>query len=532
MSVKLIQTELGNFKEIRKFIFDRFKETGIPKKTGVEAFFVFETVYSDILENGVDPDCPVTVAVGKTFGETVVRIKYEGEIYVPLSGNEETTEDVIMGAYADKIKHSYFNGYNNIYISVKRSYSPQLIQGLIASLIACIVYIIMRITMDKEIMVGLNDNIFFPLEKTFANAVLMVGAPVTFFSLLQHMFSIYINSDSSKLRRIQKNAIFSSVTAILFAIPVGVLLSIPISNALLEVWGVRNITLKVDLVGLIESLVPTSIFSPFETIAPFPLLVLSLLTAYALCTSGEYFAKLKTAIDAGYTLFGRMLIVVMYTLPLFSFLATLDMLIDAGIKLTIGLGAMLLAIIISSIVIIALYMYRLAKSGVDVKMFAKKIPPLLLENLKINSAIDACPYNIRYCAHEYGMDKDNLKDALPLLAQINLDGNCYFITLTSLTIMFVSGTKVELFQVLTIGLLVLMLSLGAPNQPGSCVIGLLIIFNYMNQYEFIPVAIFGELILGSVQNLFNVFGDIVTVAVVDQNIKKEKKSKQKAAVSA
>ena len=98
--------------------------------------------------------------------------------------------------------------------------------------------------------------------------------------------------------------------------------------------------------------------------------------------------------------------------------------------------------------------------------------------------------------------------------------------------MFVSGTKVELFQVLTIGLLVLMLSLGAPNQPGSCVIGLLIIFNYMNQYEFIPVATFGELILGSVQNLFNVFGDIVTVAVVDQNIKKEKKSKQKAAVSA
>ena len=63
-----------------------------------------------------------------------------------------------------------------------------------------------------------------------------------------------------------------------------------------------------------------------------------------------------------------------------------------------------------------------------------------------------------------------------------------------------------------IALLVFFLSLGAPNQPGSCLIGVLIILSYMNALELIPLAIFSELVFGSLQNLINVVGDIVTAA--------------------
>ena len=44
------------------------------------------------------------------------------------------------------------------------------------------------------------------------------------------------------------------------------------------------------------------------------------------------------------------------------------------------------------------------------------------------------------------------------------------------------------------------------------VIGVLIILNYMNAPELIPLAIYSEVVFGSLQNLINLTGDIVTAA--------------------
>ena len=70
---------------------------------------------------------------------------------------------------------------------------------------------------------------------------------------------------------------------------------------------------------LIESLVPDSIFEPFETIMPVPLIIVAMIVTYAFCTVGKYFDQMKKAIDACYTLFSRMLQVVMYAFPFFCF---------------------------------------------------------------------------------------------------------------------------------------------------------------------------------------------------------------------
>ena len=164
---------------------------------------------------------------------------------------------------------------------------------------------------------------------------------------------------------------------------------------------------------------------------------------------------------------------------------------------------------------VAYYEVRLSIKGVNVKGFITKFCPLLIENLKINSAIDAAPFNIRYCVKTYGFNRERLKDSIPVLAQINLDGNCYLLTLCALMFIYTIDINVSWLDITLISVLILFVSMGAPNQPGSCMIGIMMIICYFNVYNLITVAIYIEVFLSGILNLTNVVGDIVTVAVED-----------------
>ena len=80
----------------------------------------------------------------------------------------------------------------------------------------------------------------------------------------------------------------------------------------------------------ISSLLPSSIFEPFETYLPFPIIILALLTTYAFCSIGEYFDVMQKGVNVCLTFFSKMLNVVMFTLPLFCFLAVLSSLFTDG----------------------------------------------------------------------------------------------------------------------------------------------------------------------------------------------------------
>ena len=54
------------------------------------------------------------------------------------------------------------------------------------------------------------------------------------------------------------------------------------------------------------------------------------------------------------------------------------------------------------------------------------------------------------------------------------------------------------------------------NRGGSILIGLLVIFNYMNAMDIIALAIYAEAIFGSLLSAANAAGDIVTIAIAEK----------------
>ena len=207
------------------------------------------------------------------------------------------------------------------------------------------------------------------------------------------------------------------------------------------------------------------------------------------------------------------------TLPFFFFMAMIEGMLRTGPGAVLYTLGMTFFVPVSLIILILVYAVWLGARGIDPFQFLKKLGPLFKENVVINSPIDAVPFNTRYCITKFGFDRKRTESVLPMLAQINLEGNCFIITLIALILMFTTGSGISWIDVMVVGILVFFLSLGAPNQPGSILIGLLVIFNYMNAMNIIALAIYCEAVFGSLLSAMNAGCDVITIAITDKNEK-------------
>ena len=222
-----------------------------------------------------------------------------------------------------------------------------------------------------------------------------------------------------------------------------------------------------------------------------------------------------------------MLNLVTALLPLGCFWSFLHLLLERGRAGFMGVALCWCAVLPGVFLIFALYALRLKCAGIRVTDFVKRMAPVFRENGKINSAIDAVPYNVRHCSRILGIDRHYLEEALPALAQINLDGNCFIIMELTMLLIVSSGASLSWWNYLLLAAVVLFLSFGAPNQPGSILIGMLIIFNYLKVPEMLPAAVYCEAMFGNLQNFVNVTGDFVMVAIGGRKMNTAKYRKEK-----
>ena len=519
-----IPLSFDQFETADTFIEEWMHQNRIDNKTILETRLLVESHFYELIEQGFGQNTMLTIKAQKTFGEYNIKLGFEGKAYDHSKNDDDgsSPEMMIVNAYNDKVGYRYRMGYNSIRIVVKRNYSSSLMSCFFAIILAMLVSTPLHAFLSVDHMTSLDNGIILPMIKQFENAMLMIGAPVTFFSLVKNLADNYIVSErSSSAKKLQTKSILTSVIAILLALVTGVLIAYLMSSHRGYLQDTGSFASGMNITEFIESLVPSSIFEPFETYMPFPIIMVALLLTYALCSIGEYFSNVHRIITICLAVFSKMLTVVMFTLPFVCFLAVLSMLMVNGVDNILVLLKFVLVIAASLVVIAIFYLMRLLIGKVEIKTFVKHLPQLMWENFKIGSAIDAVPFNIRYCKRKYGYSRKRLSAQLPILAQTNLDGNCYLIMLISMIFIYLLGIEISWLQIVGIALLVLFLSVGAPNQPGSMLIGMLIITFYLQADELIAIAIFAEVFFGSIQNIINVLGDIVTVAIEEQKFKQK-----------
>lgn len=510
------------FAKVDEYIRKNINIYEVSREISSDSRKIVNALIKNMVEQGFTEENVLSMRIIRSFGEIKIRLDFAGKAYDPTISDNAVLpeEDKILKAYEENIDYRYSSGHNTIYVIVKRSYNLSLMRCFGSIVLAILTYLFMRPFVSVETMANLEEDIVYPLVKMFSNAILMVGGPVTLFSLLKNLSDTYLASErNSSVRRLQAKTFITSAISIFLAIVSYAIVYYFLNKYIGYLSEYPKLEGTVFVSDVVNSLIPSSIVEPFVTLNPFPMILAALLVTYSLCSVGKYFAFFKKIIDAGYALFSRMMNIVMYGMPVFCYFAFLTPMLAGGFEDLI-LVVELVILINSTVLIIGLYyLARLYVGGVKIGPFLKGLPALIRENLRINSAVDAVPFNVRYCSKTYGYDRNRLTQNLRILAQINLDGNCCMLMTDALILLL--GVSVPWYQMAVIIFLVFFLSMGAPNQPGTILIGTLIIIYFLKADDLISMAIYLEVFLGSSQNLVNVLGDIVTVAIEEQQYLKK-----------
>lgn len=514
MNTITIGANLKCFSEAEAFIEEVFERRHVNASIAYETMQLFEALFSKIVFQVGDQDVEIEISNLNGLGHTDIKLVFPGKRFLASEGDVSIDPEAkIIEAFSDKVSCSYFGGYNVIRISLAKSAQAFILPNAIAIIAALVVSIVFALTLDDAGHDMVVREWIAPLQKLFTNAVLMIGAPMTLFSLLKNVTDSFIVSERhSAARKLFAASVVSSLVAIALALIMG----FTFARTILEIIGETE-SVDIGLAGwtlssAVDQIIPSSILEPFQSISPVPMIVMALLVASALCNMGQNFDIMKRAIDACYDLFSSILSIVMAAFPLACFLLFLEVLMsDDGFIRFVALLLEAIVVFVCTIPFLATYALRLKARGEKVTEFARKLWPLVKENFVIGSVIDAVPYNTRYCAKVFGFSRSRLEKELPVLSQTSLDGNCFILMLLATIFIFIANCPVSRLNVVVVALIVLFLSFGAPNQPGSILIGMLIILTYLNSSAAVSMALCFELFCGGLQNILNVISSIVMV---------------------
>ena len=501
--------------QARDFVEKTLKGHRINACSDTELMALFEALFHQAASQIDNDEAELEIRHFAGFGHADIRIRFECEHFtLPEEGAPADSEAGIIETFSDKFSFSHQSGDNFISISVGKNGWGLILPNLIAIVAAIIVGITLEFTVDDAGRQLLATEWVAPLEKLFTNAVLMIGAPMTLFSLLKNVTDSFIVAGrNSSSRALFIKAVSSSVSVIILALIMGFIFA---QQILLSTGVTDQVDIGLanwSLASAVDQIIPSSIIQPFETISPIPMIVVALLVVGALKSAEKSFDLLKRAIDACYNLFSGILQILMTAFPVACFLLFLEALLAKdGLRQFFDIFFIGIIVFACTVPLLALYALRLKAHGVQLRGFAKKLWPLLKENYLIGSVIDAVPYNTRYCSKNLGISKGRLERELPILAQTSLDGNCFILMLLATIYIFVANCEVTWFNVAVVALIVVFLSFGAPNQPGSILIGMLVILTYLNSDDVISLALCFELFCGGLQNILNVIGSVVVVA--------------------
>lgn len=520
-----IKASSSEFGKVRKYLEEELGKRQISREIILETMLVFEAIFSNII-NQVPNKTKIDVLVKNSFGQVNICFKYLGDMYIHNSFSDDASspEEKIIKAYDDKLQYSYHTSRNHISLSVKRGSMKSILAGAIGIVSAIVLCLLLRSVNTNEQNTAILANYLFPIERAYAGLLLMVGAPVTFLTLLSNLTDIYVFAEESSLSRVlQRRSFITSIISIILAIGIFQIFAILFRRdyGLLSIYASSS-SIDLSFADFLSESIPSNFFDPFLSSSPVPLIIVSLIVVYSFCASGKYINAFKRFIEAALNVFSKMINPLMYLLPFFCFLATLDLIIESGLMVLIEAFWIYLIILLGIVSMLIFYIIRLAIAKVEIIPFIKKLIPSIHENIIINSTADAVSYNIRYCSRVYGIKRSLLDESLPILSKINLDGNCFIVMFNALLLAFFTGLNLSLPNVLMIIFVVFFLSIGAPNPPGSIFIATLIMLEMLKLPEMISLCIFSEILFGPVQNLINYIGDIVTVAILEKEQSKAK----------
>ena len=506
--------------EITEYAISKLSSTGINSKLLYEYRLMIEELTLKLVRCA-KPNAELSVEFSRKLRKSQITFTCAGDTVLLAPHDGADLSGFILEEYSDYLTQSYAAGMNRVIFSTSvsdRSFMRACIISIVLSLLTSVLFQYALPASVSEWF--LNNSFFHSVVLIFTNFISCLAVPVSFFSVASSITSLIMTRQrNSRLSPLISGYILSTLAAI--CVGFGTFHVLNLLNPVFDLskYTAERISIMGNtLIDFINSSVPANIISPFIDSNPLPLLILAVAMGIS---SGSLFGtagkNIREGIEALKSLFCRMLGLFYNALPVFLYFALLSGWVSTGFQYYLRTLVTLLFILVPVAVFFLLYAIRLRVCGITLKEFYRDYSDVLKENYDIGSNILAMPYNRRMLRRKTGLPRGYLQDSLRLGTVMNMNGSSLLASFCIVFLLHACGIQLTVLEQIAALIVLILLSIGAPNQPGSLILVMLVLMKFLGVSQtFVANALVVEAVYGKLYSFINSMGDVVEIVLVSR----------------
>ena len=314
-----------------------------------------------------------------------------------------------------------------------------------------------------------------PLGDAFISLIKMMIAPVIFCTVVHGIASM---RDLGKVGRVGLKALIYFELVSTLALAIGLLVGelvhpgtgFNIDPASLDPKSVSSYVTRAKEEGVVAHLlaiIPSTFVDAFARGDLLQVLLIAILSGFAISRMGTLGEKITAAIDAAGKVFFRIIGIIVRAAPIGAFGAMAFTIGAYGIGALANLGALILVFYATSLLFVLVVLGAIARAaGFSILRFIAYIKDELLIVLGTSSSETVLPHMI-HKMERLGASKSVVGLVIPVGYSFNLDGTNIYMTLATLFLAQATNTPLSLGQELTILLVAMLTSKGASGVTGA-----------------------------------------------------------------
>lgn len=536
----LFETTSDGLSSAVEFVQHSLEEIGINSKEAIKGTLVSEEAIGSLMSHS-DGETNLSITVNHLFGDITVEMSTSGTEYslsddmasASLSMDDdigpqtqETIQNIFLRSLAKDLKYRHRNGVNYIRVTLVKSKQAFLYKTIGCLLAAIFIGVLLSIFAPQSFNDILDDYVLSPVKTVYINILKMIVAPLVFFSIVSCISGF---SNLSDLGKIGGRSIGLYFFTTLVAVAIGIFsfyLFKPGSEALSSavtataVKGASGASFSIK--EMLINMAPSNFIKPFLNDDMPQLIVLAVLCGIATGLIGQYSSVLQSIFRSFNEMFMKIAGILIGFMPIAVFCSAASMILDLGVQTLISIMNMFATFLFGLVCMMVVYCILIIVLGrMSPIPFIRKYSPVMLQVFSIASSNAAIPINMSFCENKLGVDSKVYSLSIPLGSTLNMNGTCIQLAVFALALAKVYGVPVSGESLITMAILTIILSMGAPGMPGGGVICLSVLLEQLHvPTEAVTLVMGIGPILGMFLCMSNCLGDVVVATIVARQTNK------------
>ena len=507
-----------NYSQIIEWLETIFTEMGLSQKEIYKGELLLEeNFYHFAIASGDENKFLAQVEITKHFGDVSIRMIALGKAYNPLSDISKIPEDereqysqAILKAHKDDISYARKNDANIVSICVHRSGNKLTIYTLIGLVVGIVLGLGAKSILAPDILMWLVENIFDLIEKLFLSALMLVIAPLVFFSVIEGITSM---SDATDIGRMGGKLMLLSVVklSVILVMSIGLGSWLGAMPDLVSILNEESHSaVVISLKEVMMNIIPSNIIAPFFNNNLLQVLFTSCFLGFILAKSGDRGIPVREVVVFGKRFAMDAMMAIMPIMPIVAALSMAKMMIIIDISAFLPFSKIVISAFVECVLILLIEAFFVMIIGrVSPFPFLKKFLTFSVLPFSVRSSNVCLPATLKYCSEKLGIDEKLALFSVPIGIQFNMLGGCAYVTAIAVILRMTMGLPLDFEFFITFFFATLMMSFTFPSVPGATVIVMTSVFGMAGVPTAAVALFFGiDPLVDGIRTVGNMAGNI------------------------